>query len=634
VSFTARPCGVPGLERWADPRAQLEAGPARETGGVARWLPRLLAALAGGVPALAFPEPGWWWLAWVGLVPLVLLVRAAGSPGEAAVRAWLGGAGFLLAVHHWLLPSVHVFLPVVVLALGLLWLPLGWLTWRLLHGRVTVRRLAAALAAVPAGWVLVEVARSVEFFGGPWGLLGTSQWQQAPALSLAALGGVWLVSAAVAAVNVAVAAACIPGAARGVRPAAAGAVAVGVTAALGWHTAWPGPDGGSGTVRVLAVQPGTLERAGARLDRQVALTRSAAALGPDLVVWGESSVGVSLLERPELQARLAALADEVDAPLLVNVDAREPGGGITKTAALVETAGVTGSYAKTRLVPFGEYVPLRPALSWLARMSDVAAEDRRRGPGPVVLDTGGAAVGPLVCFESAFPDMTRALVGRGAQLVVVQSSTWTFQDSWAPEQHASLAAVRAAESGVPVLHATLTGQSAAYDRRGRPLAEPLGTDRTGVLVVDVALGGGGTPYARSGPWVPVLAVVTLLAVAADATATTYGGRHGVRGGEDRRAVARGARPGGVPGAAQGGHGTAVEREVRRDQGRGRLPLPGLPGRAVPQRDQVRLALRLALVLRAARRGPGGVRRGPCPRYAPGGGALRPVRLPPRARLRR
>lgn len=77
---------------------------------------------------------------------------------------------------------------------------------------------------------------------------------------------------------------------------------------------------------------------------------------PDLVVWGESSVGQDLTRHPDVLARLAELSQRVGADLLVNVDAPAPDGGIYKSAVLVGAHEAVGSYRKTRLVPFGEYV--------------------------------------------------------------------------------------------------------------------------------------------------------------------------------------------------------------------------------------------------------------------------------------
>ncbi|MHA7958812.1 apolipoprotein N-acyltransferase [Streptomyces sp. L500] len=470
------------------------------------WWRSVVSIAAGAVPALAFPEPSLWWLAWVGLVPWLLLIRSAPTGRRAALDGWLGGAGFLLAVHHWLLPSLHVFILVLVALLGTLWAPWGLLVHRLLAGSAGPGRVAAALVVVPSGWLLVELVRSWEYLGGPWGLLGASQWQVHPALRVASVGGVWLVGFLLVVVNTALAAlVSVP---RG-RAVAVAAVVTCAAAVIGVWAGAPAPQF-AGTVRVALVQPGIIDGTGSvqrRFDREEKLTRELAGRRVDLVVWGESSVGQDLGSRPDLRDRLAALARTVGSDLLVNVDARRSDRpGIFKSSVLIGPDGPTGDrYDKMRLVPFGEYVPARSVLGWATSVGKAAAEDRRRGDGPVLMrlpDTrgGGLRVGPLVCFESAFPDMSRRLAQDGAQLLVVQSATSTFQDSWAPRQHASLAALRAAETWRPVVHATLTGVSTVADPRGRTVGRTLGTDRSAAVVYDVPLARGTSPYVRTGDW--------------------------------------------------------------------------------------------------------------------------------------
>lgn len=476
------------------------------------WTRGGAAALAGALPALAFPAPSLWWLAYAALVPWMLLARSAGSPGRAALDGWLGGAGFILAVHHWLVPSLNVFVVPLALLLGALWAPWGWLVRRLLGaGAVESPRLAPALVLLPCGWLVVELARSWQYLGGPWGLLGASQWQVVPALRLVSVGGVWLVSLLVVLVNTAVVAlAALP---RMRRPAAGALLAAAVLAGAVWLWA-PRPQA-AGSARIAVVQPGVIATGDARLDREVRLTARLVRGHPDLVVWGESGIGVDLASHPDVARRLAALSRQVGADLLVNVDAERPGGGISKTTVLIGPGGVTGpSYGKMRLVPFGEYVPLRSVLGWATSVGKAAGEDRRPGGRQVVMDTGRLRLGPLVCFETAFPDMSRHLAADGAQVLVAQSSTSSFQHSWAPAQHASLAALRAAESWRPMVHATLTGVSAVYGADGHRVGRRIGTGAGTSVVYVVPLAAGRSLYVRFGDWVPRLALLLVLSAAA------------------------------------------------------------------------------------------------------------------------
>ncbi|MEU3483138.1 apolipoprotein N-acyltransferase [Streptomyces sp. NPDC033754] len=507
---------MPFVNRDREPAPGPRRVPARPHGLVRS----LLALGCGALPALAFPAPGLWWWAYLALVPWLLLIRTAPGPRRAGLDGWLGGAGFVLAVHHWLLPSLHVFLLPIAALLGLLWLPWGWLVRSMLSGVPSPQRAAAALIAVPSGWLLIELVRSWEGLGGPWGLLGASQWEVPAALRLASVGGVWLVSLLVVAANTAVVLlVAVPGLrAVGVAGLAACALVAGTAA---WGVGAPRE---AGTVRVALVQPGVFDGpdgAERRFSRAEELTRSLAGQRLDLVIWGESGVGADPAGRPELAARLTALARAVDAPLLVNVDARgadRP--GIFKSAVLVGPAGLTGQrYDKMRLVPFGEYVPARGVLGWVTSFGEAAREDRRRGTEPVVMTlpaegAAGLRIGPLICFESAFPDMSRRLVKDGAGLLVVQSATSTFQESWAPAQHASLAALRAAETGRPVAHATLTGVSAVYGPDGRRIGPVLGTDASAVAVRELPLSTATTGYDRWGDWPLYGALVVVGAVCA------------------------------------------------------------------------------------------------------------------------
>ncbi|WP_307789314.1 apolipoprotein N-acyltransferase [Mycolicibacterium baixiangningiae] len=501
-----------------------------------RTWPGLAAAFAlGALPALTFPAPSWWWLAWVGIVPLLLVVRAAPTPRAAALRAWCGMAAYILATQYWLAPSAGPLLIVLAIGLGALWLPWGVATYLFLREPITARGISAAVVVLPSAWVVAEAVRSLPALGGPWALIGASQWNQPALLASASLGGVWLTSFVIVAANTAIAGVILH---RRVGVRVIAAVVALACAGLGPAWFWLGPTPAAGpTVRVALVQPGDIEDSAARQAAGEALTENLRGRRVDLVVWGESSVGVDVTGHPEALKRLADLSRRVGADLLVNVDARDRTGGIHKSSVLIGPDGLRGAYSKTRLVPFGEYVPLRPLFGWATRHTKAAGEDRRRGSGLVVLHTGRLAIGPLISFEATFSDLPREEVRRGAQLLVYQSSTSTFQGSWAQAQLSSKVAVHAAEVGHPAVHAGLSGVSSAFDAQGRQLAWFAATER-GALVVDVPLGSHTTPFQRFGNWVLGLALSILVGAVVVATLRWVGAQHAGR--DDRPRAGSGA----------------------------------------------------------------------------------------------
>jgi apolipoprotein N-acyltransferase len=505
-----------------DPSADGGRSVTRRARAVALLRRRAPALVAGALPVLAFPRPGLDWLAWVALTPGLLLARSAPTGREAAKRGWWFGAGFILAALYWLFPTVGPGVLLLAVAAGALWAPWGYAAWALLRPG----RLIAAVVVVPSVWLAAEWGRSWQSLGGPWALYGATQWRHPAVLSLASIGGVWLVTFALVAVNTALAIAAgawfrraggTPPAGRPVRRTLAAVLLAVLIAAAGplTYRSWSAPAGRP--LKVALVQPGVVVGAGTRFDAGERIT--AALPRVDLVVWGESSVGFDLRRRPDLMARLTALA-RAHGPLLVNEDARDATGRISKSAVLIGPDGERARYVKNRLVPFGEYIPLRTTLGWLTRVSKAADQNRVPGTGVVMMRAGAVDFGPLICFESTFPDLARTVVNRGARVLVYESATSTFQGSWAPPQHASLGAVRAAETGRPAVQAALTGVSAAFDERGRRIAW-MDTPRRGSVVVEVTPSRGRTPYDRYGDYVPWLAVV----IAAGAGLQAWRRRH-------------------------------------------------------------------------------------------------------------
>ena len=519
--------------------------------------------LAGALLVLTFPDANLEFLAWFGLVPGLMLIVRSPTAREGGIRAWWLGAGYLIAALYWMAPEIGPAVLLVAAVVGVLWVPFGVAAWKLLRPPVTWPRAVAALVVVPSCWLLTEWLRSWQALGGPWAVYGVSQWQHPAVLALAAVGGVWLISIALVLANVAIVL-VIESLPRlgpsGFRP---GLAVLGVLAAVASVGAGPlafALTPASPAVRqvtIAMVQPGIINNAVQRVDASERLTAELSRSGllggvggfkPDLIVWGESSTAVDLTlakNRAQLLA-MEKLSIQDDADLLVNQDTTVPGKGQEKVGVLVSPAGIEGEYIKTRLVPFGEYIPFRQQLGWLTKISRAAPANMIPGTGAHVLyptDRTGQPlpIGVLICFESAFPDMSRVDTDKGAQLIVYQSETSTFQGTWGPDQHAALGAVRAAETGRPVVQAALTGDSVAYGARGRLLAW-MGQSAHGVVTVRLGLPAASarTIYDRFGDYVPWSAVgVTLLAaLVMFANSRGFPGRNaGIRGKDEAQYVA-------------------------------------------------------------------------------------------------
>jgi apolipoprotein N-acyltransferase len=490
---------------------------------------RYAALVTGALPALAFPAPNLEFVAWFGLVPGMLLFRSAPSARDAAVRGWWFGAGFLLASLYWLAPNLGPGLLLIVAFIGALWTIFGGATWGLLRPPITPRRALAALAVVPSCWLVADWVRSWQGFGGPWSVYGASQWQHPVILALAALGGVWLVSFALVAANtgilIALVARPIPvrliGAGCAIIALAAGPAAFALTSAspVSRH------------VTIALVQPGVVHNPKISVDASQRLSAGLGGDNADLIVWGESSVAydLSLARYAPLLRQIERLSAADNAQILVNQDSVAPDGEKSKVALLIGSNGVDGRYVKTRLVPFGEYIPFRQELGWLTKISKAAAQNMVPGTGARVLHVTmphgqpPLTIGVLICFESAFPDMSRVDTDHGAQLIVYQTSDSTWQASWewAQAQHASLAALRAAETGRPAVQAALTGDSVAFDARGRLLAWKDSEFR-GVALVRLGLPptSARTLYDQLGDYVPWTAVAIAAVAAAVALLRT------------------------------------------------------------------------------------------------------------------
>jgi apolipoprotein N-acyltransferase len=248
-------------------------------------------------------------------------------------------------------------------------------------------------------------------------------------------------------------------------------------------------------------------RRGEALGTYGALTREALKARPALVLWPETVVPGDLRNDPEVKARLAGLARAGGCHLLVGTPHVDDGMRVKNAAGLIgPEGGLMGWYEKVHLVPFGEYIPMRAWMPFLDRFPEVTDQSPGEEYHPVA--AGTTKIGAMICFESAFPDISREFVRRGAGLLAVLTSDASFGRTAAAEHHAAKAIFRAIETRRWVLQAATTGISVAVDPGGR-VRRRIELGVPGTFWIDLGVGGPTTPFVRFGDWVVFACLVAL-----------------------------------------------------------------------------------------------------------------------------
>lgn len=469
-------------------------------------LRRLLFVAAGaGLYALALPPFDVAALAWVTLVPLLLVVR-----GRRALHAFGYGAayGFVMgwAITWWLAQAVAAYF-----GEGLLRGGLAMSAAYVVAVSSTVGVFAAGAAvllrstpgvlgylAVAALWVTVELVRG-RLVAQPWALLGYSQYEQTALIQMAALTGVYGVSFLLALGNVAVADAIRV---RGVRPLAVPAA----LAAIVWL-------GGAGVLRADGETPATVRDVAVvqsnvppafewtrgyaehQLMTNVRLTNDGVGGAPALIVWPENALTLYLESEPFLGRELGRVATRHRADLLLG-GPRYEDGHTYNSARLIHPGGRDGgSYDKQRLVIFAEAPPLEGPVAAEASESPRAFT---AGTAPGVLP-GFVPLGVSICHEILYPDVVHGAVANGAQLLVNIANDGWLDGGYgvASRQHFAMSVFRAVEARRFLVRAATTGVSGVIDPHGRV----LGSQAPGTVGVVTATVGGLTaitPYVAHG----------------------------------------------------------------------------------------------------------------------------------------
>jgi apolipoprotein N-acyltransferase len=472
---------------------------------------RFVAAAATGIAlALSRPPADIGLLALVALIPLLWALRGA-TPRQAALLSFVAGCVYygILVSWAWYFGAIAVVPFAAVLSLY--WALAGAAIARFDRGGRGSPFLIAAI------WVLAEALVARWPLGGfSWGEVGYALHNVAPARSLAAAGGLPLVSFVVVVVNASLLQLVIArrdAPTAHVRMVAASSLAavLAVTAVAAAFALRPTP---SGQLHVAILQGNNLDRnltqaelTARYLPRSHFLLASRLRGRYDLVIFPESSLDSDPRGDSYLSRNLVATAVRLHSDVLANGVADAPDGRAINQDFLYDSDGrLVATYAKRHLVPFGEYVPFRHELSFISELKNQIPRDFAPGSQPGLATVSGHRIATVICFESAFGYQIRPLVKAGAQAIVVSTNNRSYRRSANSAQHVAIGQMRAAETGRPVIQAAISGISAIIDAHGHVLEHTSLFDRT-ILTATVTTTRGETPYVRFGEWVIVACMI-------------------------------------------------------------------------------------------------------------------------------
>ncbi len=192
----------------------------------------------------------------------------------------------------------------------------------------------------------------------------------------------------------------------------------------------------------------------------------------EFIVWPETALPF-YPQNNEYTQLLQGMTAEYDIALLTGapwyeiIDRNARKVEFFNSALLLNPAGQFGDkYYKTHLVPFGEYVPLKNLLPFLAPLVE-AAGDFSVGKIEQPLVWKDSRIGVLICFESVFPEISRKWVLAGANMLVNLTNDAWYGRSSAPHHSLAMAVFRSVETRRSLVRSANTGISAFINPLGR-----------------------------------------------------------------------------------------------------------------------------------------------------------------------
>ncbi len=435
---------------------------------------------------LSFPQIEWAPLAWVAMAPLLCALDGQ-KPWPAFRRAYLCGFLFFAATIGWFVYVTYIGAFLLVAFLSLYFAVFGLMFVYFQKLPVTPRVFVLA-----SGWVALEFIRAHLFSGFGWVMLGHSQYKNLWLIQIADKTGVYGVSFLMILVNLLI---FETWRARSLLLKANIAVIAILSVVLIYGFWVTGQKKYYKMVKVGIVQPNIPLKVdwdeGRKpwiIAKTIQLTQKLRNQKLDLIVWPETSLPGVISDAPFLTNEIQAAAASLHTPILIGSIAKK-GGQYYNSAFLIGADGqMLGRYDKIHLVPFGEYLPLRPILGWISKF--VPLDDFTSGKTYKIFSIAPSQkkFGVMICFEDTLGYLRRHFAQAGADFFVNMTNDAWFRDTKAPFLHLQAAVFGCVENHRSLARAANTGVSALVDPWGRIIAAVGDGKGKEIFVEGTALG--------------------------------------------------------------------------------------------------------------------------------------------------
>lgn len=461
----------------------------------------LLCLLSGVSGGLAFYNVWFSPFIFFFLFPLLSVISAS-SPRQAAVYGFISGAAFFMTALFWV---GHVTFPGYLLLV--VYCSLYWGIFA--PAAVWLMKRPLAFLSLPFLWIILEFCREHVWTGFGWAGLGYSLYRHLLLIQPADLLGAKYLSWLIVLVNCTILAwfkkKRLP--VRETAVVLSLLVLGGVYSSVRMHTLRQ-----TGSVPLSLVQTNIPQqvkwaRDYAPVIREKLLGLAGCTAYGSLVIYPEASYPFSVMRGSQ---ELKRFFSGLDRDLLLGVIEEDQGRFYNSAVLLSPGTGRVAGYSKLKLIPWGEYVPLRKFLSFIEVLNDMA--DTSPGREKVFFSFKGKRFAVLICFEDLFPMLTAEFSRNADFLVNITNDAWFYGQ---PEayQHLGIMVLRAVENRISIARCANTGISGLVSFKGEISSFSKGKEEifvSGVYNTDLPVKGKGSFYSRFPEFFVYLGIVFLL----------------------------------------------------------------------------------------------------------------------------